>query len=59
MSLKPLKISLTLKLPRTRPRTDTSCSEVNTLLEPDEIAEPEAKAISKEVNETNSLGSNT
>ena len=49
---------MTLKLPRTKSRTDTSCFEVNTIQEPDEIAEPETEEISKEVSETHSLGSN-
>ena len=59
MSLKPLKKALILKPPRTRSRIDMSCFEPNTILESDEIAEPETKAISKEVSETHSLGRNT
>ena len=59
MSLKPIKKALSLKPPRTRSRTDMSCYEANALQEPDEIAEPEAEVISKEVSETHSPGSNT
>ena len=59
MSLKPLKKALQLKPPRTRSRTDMSCPEASVSQGPDEIAEPEAEVISKEVNETRSLGSDT
>ena len=57
MSLKPLKKALLIKPPRTRSRTDMSCSEASVSQGPDEIAEPEAEVISKEVSETRSLGS--
>ena len=57
MSLKPLKKALLIKPPRTRSRTDMSCSEASASQGPDEIAEPEAEVISKEVSETRSLGS--
>ena len=57
MSLKLLKKALLKKPPRTRSRTDMSCSEASASQGPDEIAEPEAEVISKEVSETRSLGS--
>ena len=57
MSLKPLKKTLLIKPPRTRSRTDMSCSETNAPQGPDEIAE--AEVISKEVSETRSLSSDT
>ena len=56
MSLKPLKKALQLKPPRTRSRTDMSCPEAGVSQGPDEIAESEAEAISREVNETRSPG---
>ena len=55
MSLKPLKKALLINPPRTRSRTDMSCSEANAPRGPDEIAEPEV--ISKEISETRSFGS--
>ena len=57
MSLKPLKKVFQLKPPRTRSRTYMSCPEVSVSQGPDEIADPEAEVISKEVSETRSLGS--
>ena len=54
MSLKPLKKALQLKPPRTRSRTEMSCPEAGVSQGPDEIAESEAEAISREVNETRS-----
>ena len=57
MSLKPLKKALQLKPPRTRSRTDMSCPEAGVSQGPDEIVESEAEVISREVNETRSLGS--
>ena len=57
MSLKPLKKTLLIKPSQTRSRTDMSCSESSVSQGPDEIAEPEVEVISKEVNETCSLGS--
>ena len=57
MSLKPLKKALLIKPPRTRSRTDMSCSEASASQGPDEIAKPEAEVISKDVSETRSLGS--
>ena len=57
--LKTIKKVLLLKPPRTRSRTDMSCSEANAPQGPDEIAEPEAEVISKEVSETRSLGSDS
>ena len=56
MSLQPLKNALQLKPPRTRSRTEMSCPEAGVSQGPDEIAESEAEAISREVNETRSLG---
>ena len=56
MSLKPLKNALILKAPRTRSRTEMSCSETIANLESDEIVEPETEAISKEISEAPSLG---
>ena len=58
MSLKPLKKALQLKPPRTRSRTEMSCPEAGVSQGPDEIAESEAEAISREVNETCSLECN-
>ena len=55
MSLKPIMKALLLKPPRTRSRTDMSCSEANAPQGSDEIAE--AEVISKEVSETCSLDS--
>ena len=56
MSLKPIKKALQLKPPRTRSRTEMSCPEAGVSQGPDEIAESEAEAISREVNETRSPG---
>ena len=57
MSLKLLKKAFLLKPLRIRSRTDMSCFEANAPLGSDEIAEPEAEVISKEVTETRILGS--
>ena len=59
MSLKPFKKALQLKPPRTRSRTDMSCPEAGVSQSPDEIAESEAEAISREVNETRSPGNDS
>ena len=59
MSLKPLKKALVLKVPRTRSRTEISCSETIANLESDEIVETETEAIAKETSEAPSLGNNT
>ena len=59
MSLKPLKKALVLKAPRTRSRTEISCSETTANLESDEIVETETEAVSKENSEAPSLGNNT
>ena len=58
MSLKPLKKALVLKVPRTRSRTEISCSETIANLESDEIVETETEAIAKETSEAPSLGNN-
>ena len=59
MSLKPLKKALVLKVPRTRSRTEISCSETIANLECDEIVETETETIAKETSEAPSLGNNT
>ena len=56
--MRPSKRVLTIKPPRTRSSTEVNCSESNTNLGSDEVAEPEAEAISKENSDANSLGSN-
>ena len=56
--MKPIKRVLTLKPPRTRSRTEMSCSEANVIQESDEVAEPDAEVISKEINIANSHSSN-
>ena len=48
-----------MKVPRTRSRTEMSCSETTANLESDEIVEPETEAISKEISEAPSLGNNS
>ena len=56
--MKPIKRVLTLKPPRTRSRTEMSCSEANVIQESDEVAEPDVEAISKEDGDVNNLSSN-